>query len=447
MGLDTVERDKDVAGAIVFRFEASFPNETWNNRYSGDSWSEVPMETVNLLLKPLAAALFLGWCFQWLLHIVAIIYGMTKLHRRSLLSSSSPSSVELASFVGVTILKPLIGVDSNLYANLETFFTLTYPKYEILFCVENVCDPSVMVVQGLMSKYPTVDARLFVGNAKNIGINPKINNLAQGYDSSKYDLLLISDSGIKMSQNGLIELVEACREDNTGLVHQLPFVTDMPGFAGIVDKIYFGTQHARMYLIANILRINCVTGMSCLFRKSVLDDAGGMAALANYLAEDYYLGQVFLSRGWKVKLSSQPTLQNSGTSSVQHFQARMIRWAKLRVSLAPLTMVFEPISECILLGVITSWSVGTLFDWSGAAFILVHLLIWFLLDYILLLVIQGGPLPFSKFDYVIGWLYREMTSLYLTTKAYASSKIMWRNRIYLVRRGATGIEVNSRSNI
>lgn len=75
MGLGTVERDKDGAGAVVFRFEASFPNETWNNKYSGDSWSEVPMETVNLLLKPLAAALFLGWCFQWLLHIVAIVYG------------------------------------------------------------------------------------------------------------------------------------------------------------------------------------------------------------------------------------------------------------------------------------------------------------------------------------------------------------------------------------
>lgn len=61
-------------------------------------------------------------------------------------------------------------------------------------------------------------------------------------------------------------------------------------------QVYFGTQHAKMYLNADLLGINCVTGMSCLFRKDVLEDAGGFEYLGKYLAEDFYLGKVFLER-------------------------------------------------------------------------------------------------------------------------------------------------------
>jgi ceramide glucosyltransferase len=51
-----------------------------------------------------------------------------------------------------------------------------------------------------------------------------------------------------------------------------------------------------MYLSADLLGINCVTGMSCLFRKDILEDAGGFSYLGKFLAEDYYLGKVFIDR-------------------------------------------------------------------------------------------------------------------------------------------------------
>jgi len=36
--------------------------------------------------------------------------------------------------------------------------------------------------------------------------------------------------------------------------------------------------------------------MSCLFRRDILEDAGGFAYLGKFLAEDYYLGKLFLDR-------------------------------------------------------------------------------------------------------------------------------------------------------
>lgn len=53
-----------------------------------------------------------------------------------------------------------------------------------------------MLVKSLMEKYPKVDAKIFIGG-ENVGVNPKINNIHLGYSAAKYELVMISDSGIR----------------------------------------------------------------------------------------------------------------------------------------------------------------------------------------------------------------------------------------------------------
>lgn len=113
--------------------------------------------------------------------------------------------------------------------------------------------------------------------------------------------------------------------DKTALVHQMPFTSDRNGFAANLEKIYFGTAQSRMYLAADFVRVNCHTGMSALLRKSVLDEKGGLKVFGCYLAEDFFIAKSFLDRGWKMAISSQPALQNSGVCDVNSFQARLTR--------------------------------------------------------------------------------------------------------------------------
>lgn len=61
-------------------------------------------------------------------------------------------------------------------------------------------------------------------------------------------------------------------------------------------QVYFGGAHARFYLSANACGINCMTSMSCLLRKKVLDEEGGLAALSCYLGEDFFLAQLFINK-------------------------------------------------------------------------------------------------------------------------------------------------------
>ena len=55
-------------------------------------------------------------CFN----VYIFLYRKWKLHRK-------PSGVPPDLAMGVSILKPLTGIDPNLSANLETFFNMDYP--------------------------------------------------------------------------------------------------------------------------------------------------------------------------------------------------------------------------------------------------------------------------------------------------------------------------------
>lgn len=54
----------------------------------------------------------------------------------------------------------------------------------------------------------------------------------------------------------------------------------------------------------------------------------------------------------------------------------------------PFVILFEPLSECMVIGALAAWSVGVLFQWDGLGFYLIHILFWFIFDWILLSIVQ-----------------------------------------------------------
>lgn len=102
------------------------------------------------------------------------------------------------------------------------------------------------------------------------------------------------------------------------------------------------------------------------------------------------MAKAFTDYGWKTSISSQPAMQNCGTCNIASFQARLTRWAKLRVAMVPTMILLEPLSECMIVGIFASWAVNVLFHWDSLVFYLVHILLWFLSDWILLSIVQVG---------------------------------------------------------
>ncbi|ESN97475.1 hypothetical protein HELRODRAFT_85342, partial [Helobdella robusta] len=138
---------------------------------------------------------------------------------------------------GVSILKPLMGVDPFLEFNLESHFTLDYPEFELLLCVEDAMDPALNVIETLQNRYPNVNCRIFIGGK--VGIqNPMVFNMCPGYEAAKHDLVWISTSRIQASTEILLDMVSKIQAPNVALVHQIPFTRDQQNsFAHAVEKV------------------------------------------------------------------------------------------------------------------------------------------------------------------------------------------------------------------
>ena len=122
------------------------------------------------------------------------------------------NDTDLLTCEGVTIIRPIKGIDPELGSCLESSFVQNYPssKLQILFCVDNPNDPSLPIIRKLIRRYPTIDAEILVSENYNaqaqvsqdhFGPNPKVNNLAKGFLKAKYDILWVMDSNVWASSN------------------------------------------------------------------------------------------------------------------------------------------------------------------------------------------------------------------------------------------------------
>ena len=120
------------------------------------------------LLIPIGSAVC---CIAAIAQIASTLLAILRFHKRDTCVADHSA--------GVSILRPVCGIDNFVEETLHSTFQLDYPHYEIVFCVADANDPVIPVVQKLMTAYPDIEARLLVGNST-VSANPKLNNLVKG---------------------------------------------------------------------------------------------------------------------------------------------------------------------------------------------------------------------------------------------------------------------------
>jgi ceramide glucosyltransferase len=229
---------------------------------------------------------------------------------------------------GVSLVRPVCGIDNYLEDTLCSAFELDYPRYEIIFCVALASDPVIPIVRRLMAAYPEVAAQLLVGN-ESISDNPKLNNVYKGWRAATYDWIVMADSNVLMPRDYIQRLLAAWRAD-TGLVASPPVGCRPDGFWAELECAFLNSYQARWQLMADSIGIGFAQGKSMLYRRSVLDQAGGIRALANEPAEDAATTKIVRAAGLRVRVVDAPFEQPLGHRRASDVWNRQLRWARLR---------------------------------------------------------------------------------------------------------------------
>jgi ceramide glucosyltransferase len=233
----------------------------------------------------------------------------------------------------VSILKPLRAADDDLERNLESYYHLDYPRYEILFALDQEDDPCARMVRRLKAQYPGIPTSILVtGNSHTE--NPKIHKLTRLAPLSRGELFWVTDSNIRVKPGTLDQLVATHLAKDAKIVFSPIRGTSSRTLGSLMDSmgLNFFTSGSVMSAWA-LFRLPIIVGKSMLIERAALASFGGFAYFKNYLAEDFLLGEAFLKSGYAVDTDYTWVTNVNQTMSVRGFVDRMSRWAKLRFHL------------------------------------------------------------------------------------------------------------------
>lgn len=117
----------------------------------------------------------------------------------------------------VSILKPLCGLEPNLYENLRSFCRQDFAEYEIVFGVLDQHDSALAVVKRLRAEFPALPMDVVI-NARQHGSNRKISNLINMIARARHGILVIADSDVYVETDYLNIVTAPLRDESVGLV-------------------------------------------------------------------------------------------------------------------------------------------------------------------------------------------------------------------------------------
>jgi ceramide glucosyltransferase len=344
---------------------------------------------------------------------------------------------------GVSILKPVKGMDHNMYAAFASHCRQQYAgEFEILFGVSSLDDPAIAAVRRLQAEFPAHAIRI-IECPELLGPNGKASNLVQMLPHARHPYLIINDSDIVVSPHYLRSIMSgfapASGEERPigmvtapyrGLAHgparKPPTVGSRMEALGISTDFIAGVLTAR--LIEGGIRFGL--GSTLAMSREALDRSGGLAPLVDYLADDYELGARIARAGFAVELSGEVVETGVPAYDMRSFLEHQLRWCRStrdsrRWGYAGLIFTFS-LPWAFLNLITTGMSIESI-----ALFVLA-----LTVRVALALVVGVGILRDVQVLRDL-WLLlpRDLIALALWCWSFASDEVTWRGQRFLLRRG------------
>ena len=339
---------------------------------------------------------------------------------------------------GVTILKPVKGVDQRMYAGFVSHCKQQYAgAYEIVFGVSSMDDPAVAEIRRLMAEFPGCAIRLVLC-AERLGTSGKVSNLVQMLPEARYEHIIVNDSDILVSPNYLTRVMNvfAPRGDAkpVGMV-TAPYIGHTAERAGLwsrLEALGISTEFFPGVLTARKIEggIRFGLGSTLATTKSALAAAGGLEPLVEYLADDYEMGARIAAAGYRVELCDEVVETSVPAYTFRGFVDHQLRWARSTRDSRKLGYVGLCVTYCL------PWAIFACIA-SGFVFESFTLLTFAVLVRVAVALAVGVGILRDRRVLRDLWLLpvRDLFALGFWAWSFAGDTIVWRGERFHLRNG------------
>jgi ceramide glucosyltransferase len=385
---------------------------------------------LSYLLLALAA---LGTLSSTAFLVLALI---AALHHRRKLREPSNNSV----FPAVSVLKPVHGMEPRLRENLESFFQIDYPDFELLFCARRRDDAALTLVDKLAAQYPGVQVRVLASGDPPYA-NAKVYSLAKLIDAAQHELLVISDSDVAVSRAYLREIAPDLLDRSVGVVTCLYRGLPVEGFWARLEALGMSVEMTSGVLIAEMLEgVRFALGPTMATRKDVIARIGGVAQLGDFASDDYLLGNLADAAGLRNGISphfiDHVVFHRTWLESWRH----QVRWMKTTRYSRPKGHFGTGLTFAMpfgLLGLAGGLLLGNLpLAWG--------LFGWAVANRVIQSIAIGWGVVSDPRALAFAWLYplRDLLGFFLWVASYGSNIIEWRGETYRMEFGGKMRKLN-----
>ena len=338
---------------------------------------------------------------------------------------------------GITILKPIKGIDPRMHAGLASHCAQNYAgEFELLFGVSSLSDPAVAEVARLRVDFPHINIRL-IECPERLGPNGKLSNLTQMLPHARFEHILVNDSDILVSPNYLTHIAAAFRQP-TDATKKIGLVT--APYIGIVSRTLWSrlealgisTDFIPGALVARALEggLRFGLGSTLATTKSALASIGGFSSLTDQLADDYELGARLHRAGYRVELLHEVVATSVPPYTLRGFCDHQLRWARgtrdsRRAGYLGLGITY-----------VLPWAVLTMIASGGELWSFTLFSVALLARMAVALVVGVGLLRDGQiFRDLLLLPLRDAFGLFFWAWSYASDTVVWRGERFRLRRG------------
>lgn len=244
-------------------------------------------------------------------------------------------------FPDVSILKPMKNLVDDIARNLESYFTLNYPNYEIIFGLDRMDDPSLPLIRSLQERYPAIPVEVIVTGHSD-EVNPKIFKLARMERDACGELLWVTDANTRVAADTLNRLVREYHRSSAHVIFSPIRGIGSRSLASLMENMSLSLFTSGNIITAwKAFKQQIIVGKSMLIDKAALGQFGGFSYFSEFLAEDFVIGEAFENGGFKLSCDCTWIDNVSCSTTIKGFFLRMARWAKLRLRLKPAFYVME----------------------------------------------------------------------------------------------------------